>query len=98
MGSLSEEERPIIGQLANEIRGLIESEIKDFKEKISSHVSEEKIKAETIDITMPGRVPEIGRRHPLMHVKEELETLFMNMGYDVVDGPEIDTVENNLML
>lgn len=95
MGGLTEEERPEMGKLANEMRELIENGIKDFKEKVSSHVSEAKIKVETIDITMPGRNPEIGRRHPLMMVKEELETLFMNMGYDVVDGPEIDTVENN---
>ncbi len=95
MGSLSEEERPEIGKLANEMREMIESEIKQLKEKITSCASEEKVKQETLDITMPGKVAEIGRRHPLMKVKEELETLFMNMGYDVVEGPEIDTVENN---
>ncbi len=95
MGSLSEEERPEIGKLANEMRELIENEIKEFKEKVSSRACAEKVKKETLDITMPGKVPEIGRRHPLMKVKEELETLFMNMGYDVVEGPEIDTVENN---
>ncbi len=95
MGNLSEEERPEIGKIANEVRALIEEGIKEAKEKASSHISEAKIKAETIDITMPGRIPEIGRRHPLIQVKEELENLFMSMGYDVVDGPEIDTVENN---
>lgn len=95
MGSLSEEERPEIGKLANEMRELIENEIKEFKEKVSTHSCGEKLKKETLDITMPGKIYEIGRRHPLMKVKEELETLFMNMGYDVVDGPEIDTVENN---
>lgn len=95
MGNLSEEERPEIGKIANEVRALIEEGIKEAKEKASSHISEAKTKAETIDITMPGRIPEIGRRHPLIQVKEELENLFMSMGYDVVDGPEIDTVENN---
>lgn len=95
MGSLSEEERPEIGKIANEVRALIEDGIKEAKERASLHISESKIKTETVDITMPGRMPEIGRRHPLMQVKEELESLFISMGYDVVDGPEIDTVENN---
>ncbi len=95
MGSLSEEERPEIGKIANEVRDIIENGIKEAKEKTSATVSEVKIKKETIDITMPGRMPEMGRRHPLFQVKEELENLFLKMGYDVVDGPEIDTVENN---
>jgi phenylalanyl-tRNA synthetase alpha chain len=95
MGSLSEEERPEMGKLANEVRAIIENEIKAVKERIEAHGFEEKLKKEMLDITMPGRIPEIGRRHPLMQVKEELENLFMRMGYDVVDGPEIDSVENN---
>lgn len=95
MGSLSEEERPEIGKLANEVRAVIEDSIKEAKESILSKISETKAKAETLDITIPGRLPEIGRRHPLMQVKEELESLFMRMGYDIVDGPEIETVGNN---
>jgi phenylalanyl-tRNA synthetase alpha chain len=87
MGSLSEEERPEMGKLANEVRAIIENEIKAVKERIEAHGFEEKLKKEMLDITMPGRIPEIGRRHPLMQVKEELENLFMRMGYDVVDGP-----------
>lgn len=95
MGSLSEEERPEMGKLANEVRVIIENEIKEIKSKIDANVAEAKLKSETLDITMPGALPEIGRRHPLMQVKEELESLFMRMGYDVVDGPEIETVSNN---
>lgn len=95
MGSLSKEERPEMGKLANEVREVIEDEIKEVKIKVLSHAAEAKIKAETLDITIPGKEPEIGRRHPLMQVKEELESLFMRMGYDVVEGPEIDTVANN---
>jgi phenylalanyl-tRNA synthetase alpha chain len=95
MGSLSEEERPEMGKIANEVRSIIENGIKEAKEKASANDLKNKLKSETIDITMPGRIPKIGRRHPLMTVKEELENLFISMGYDVVDGPEIDTVENN---
>ena len=95
MGSLSEEERPEMGKLANEVRAIIEEEIKEIKGKTSHHATAAKVKSETLDITMPGRIPEIGRRHPLIQVKEELESVFMRMGYDVISGPEIETVANH---
>ncbi len=95
MGSLSEEERPEMGKLANEVRAIIEEGIKTIKDEISAKEQTRKVKSEILDITMPGRIPEIGRRHPLIQVKEELESVFMRMGYDVVSGPEIETIENN---
>ena len=95
MGSLSEEERPEMGKLANDVRAVIEEEILSMKETVHQRESESKLKTEILDITMPGRIPEIGRRHPLMRVKEELESVFMRMGYDVIGGPEIETVANN---
>lgn len=95
MGSLSEEERPEMGKLANEVRAIIEEEIKSIKDSIGAKEQHKKVKSETLDITMPGRIPEIGRRHPLIQVKEELESVFMRMGYDVIGGPEIETVGNN---
>ena len=95
MGSLSDEERPEMGKLANEVRAVIEDEIQSMKETIHQRESQSRLKTETLDITMPGRIPEIGRRHPLMRVKEELESVFMRMGYDVISGPEIETVGNN---
>jgi phenylalanyl-tRNA synthetase alpha chain len=95
MGSLPEEERPEAGKLANEVRALIEEAIQSAKEAVHERESEKRLKKETLDITMPGRYPEIGRRHPLMRVKEELESVFMRMGYDVIGGPEIETVANN---
>ena len=95
MGSLSEEERPEMGKLANEVRAIIEEAIQSMKETVHERESEKRLKTETLDITMPGRHPEIGRRHPLMRVKEELESVFMRMGYDVIGGPEIETVANN---
>lgn len=95
MGSLSAEERPAMGKLANEVRELIEQEIDSFKENLTAKMNETKIKDEEIDVTMPSVFREIGRRHPLMQTKEELETLFQEMGYDVVEGPEIETVQNN---
>lgn len=95
MGGLSPEERPIIGQLANKIRaeleGNIESASKDFKEK----ADELKLKAETIDITMPAEPANIGKLHPLNTVLNDLIDLFQSMGFDVVDGPEVETDHYN---
>lgn len=95
MGGLSEEERPEMGKLANEVRGVIEEEIKSIKDAVNAQEQQKKVKSEILDISMPGKMPEIGRRHPLIQVKEELESLFMRMGYDVISGPEIETVGNN---
>ena len=95
MGQLSEEERPLMGKLANDVRAEIENKIGEFKSVIEEKEKERKLKNEKIDVTMPSNYPEMGSRHPLMMVKEELETLFQNMGYDVIEGPEVDTVQNN---
>ena len=95
MGGLSPEERPIIGQLANKIRAELEENIesasKDFKEK----ADELKLKAETIDITMPAEPANIGKLHPLNTVLNDLIDLFQPMGFDVVDGPEVETDHYN---
>lgn len=95
MDGLSPEERPIIGQLANKIRaeleGNIESASKDFKEK----ADELKLKAETIDITMPAEPAVTGKLHPLNTVLNDLIDLFQSMGFDVVDGPEVETDHYN---
>lgn len=95
MGGLSPEERPIIGQLANKIRTELEENIesasKDFKEK----ADELKLKAETIDITMPAEPAVTGKLHPLNTVLNDLIDLFQSMGFDVVDGPEVETDHYN---
>lgn len=95
MGSLSEEERPVIGKLANEIRQKIEESISDIKRTMKEKEKAEKLRNEVVDVTMPSKYFEMGRRHPLMQTKEELENLFLHMGYDVIEGPEVDTVKNN---
>ncbi len=95
MGSLSEEERPIVGKIVNEVRETIENKIDELKTIVANKEKEDKLNNEKIDVTMPSNYHQIGRRHPLMQVKEELEELFLNMGYDVIEGPEVDTVENN---
>ena len=95
MGGLSSEERPIIGQLANDIRGDIEKELTSAKDKLKNEIKKVKLEKEKIDISIPGKENLIGHRHPLIATIEELENLFISMGFSVVYGPEIETVENN---
>ncbi|MCF6461626.1 phenylalanine--tRNA ligase subunit alpha [Clostridium sp. Cult3] len=95
MGKLSKEERPVIGQLANEIRGEIDEELSLAKERIKEELKAERIEREKIDISISKRKRNLGHRHPLVATIEELEDLFISMGFSVIEGPEIETVENN---
>ena len=91
MGSLSAEERPIIGQVANEVRAAIEEALTVKTEALKAKEQEEKLKAETLDITMPSKVSKAGSLHPLNTVLEDMINIFQSMGFDVVDGPEGET-------
>ncbi len=95
MGKLSPEERPVIGQVANEIRNEIEERIKSVRSKLQSEMKKANLEKEKIDITISTDKQRIGHRHPLLATISELEDLFTSMGFTVVDGPEIETVENN---
>jgi phenylalanyl-tRNA synthetase alpha chain len=95
MGKLPQEERPIIGQLANEIREDIEKELSIAKDRLKEEMKKEKIEKEKIDISISKKSRKIGHRHPLLSTIEELENLFISMGFSVIDGPEIETVEYN---
>lgn len=95
MGKLAAEERPIIGQIANEVRDEIEDVISTIKEKLKNEEKLAKMSKETIDITISSDKERLGHRHPLLATIEELEDLFISMGFSVVVGPEIETVENN---
>lgn len=90
MGKLSAEERPVIGQLANEVRQCIENDIARKKEQLKSLETERRLKKETLDVTLPGKKIEQGRRHPLNIVLDDLKEIFKGMGYSVVDGPEVE--------
>lgn len=91
MGNLSPEERPVVGALANEIRELIAEEISKKKEELEALALEQQLAAETIDVTLPGRPVKIGNRHPLTKIIEEIEDLFIGMGYEIAEGPEVET-------
>lgn len=90
MGKLSPEERPVMGQLANDVRQSLEEFIANKQKQLKSALMEMKLKQETIDVTMPGKTQAMGVRHPLNIVLDELKEIFRGMGYTVVDGPEVE--------
>ncbi|MDU2545630.1 MAG: phenylalanine--tRNA ligase subunit alpha [Finegoldia magna] len=98
MGKLSKEERPIMGQLANEVRSEIEELLSNKFEQLKQEQKKIKLKEEEIDVTANRGAREISHRHPLNETIIQLENLFQTMGFDIVDGPEIDTVENTFDL
>lgn len=90
MGKVSPEERPAIGQLANEVRSKIEEGLSVRIEELKSAARSQKLKSETLDVTMPGKIPAKGSFHPLQQVIEEMENVFIGMGYEIADGPEVE--------
>ena len=90
MGKLSPEERPVIGQLANEIRKDIEDTIANKSAEIKKAAQEKRLTEETLDVTMPGTLPQIGYKHPLSIVLDEIKDIFMGMGFDIAEGPEVE--------
>ncbi len=93
MGALSAEERPIIGSLVNVVRDELEKAISEKEEKFKAEEMEAKLAKEKIDITLPANKIKRGSKHPLNRIIEEVEDIFVGMGYDVVDGPELETDE-----
>jgi phenylalanyl-tRNA synthetase alpha chain len=90
MGALSAEERPVIGQVANEVRAAIEAVITAKQEEYRKAETANKLRAETIDVTLPGRPSPLGSVHPLNKVIQEIEDIFIGMGYQVAEGPEVE--------
>ncbi|NLX79034.1 MAG: phenylalanine--tRNA ligase subunit alpha [Clostridiales bacterium] len=95
MGSLSAEERPIMGQLANAVRAELEEKIESRKKELKEAEIEEKLVEESIDITMPGNRRRIGHKHPLSIVLDEVKDIFLGMGFKIATGPEIEWDEYN---
>lgn len=91
MGKLTAEERPVIGQFANKVREDIENAVSDRMNSLKAELNAKKMKDETLDVTLPGKTPEIGRLHPLTVVMNEVKEIFLGMGFEVVDGPEVET-------
>ncbi len=95
MKNLTAEERPIIGQTANEVRTAIEEKIDSAKNIFLQKAQEIKLKAETIDVTMPGRKKALGHLHPMTQVIDNIKNIFIGMGYEIAEGPEVETAHYN---
>ena len=98
MKDVSPEERPKVGQLVNETRAKIEGLLEESRQKLEEAVREEKMKAEVIDVTLPAKKSRIGHRHPNSIALEEVERIFIGMGYEVVEGPEVEYDRYNFEL
>ena len=90
MKDVSPEERPLVGQMVNETRAAIESILEETKQKLEAKAREEQLKREVIDVTLPAKKINAGHRHPNTIALEEVERIFIGMGYEVVEGPEVE--------
>ena len=95
MGSLSAEERPAMGQLANQLRSDIENAIEQRRTQLASALMEKKLMDETLDVTMPGEQVHLGHKHPMYNVLDQIKDIFIGMGFEIVDGPEVELAEYN---
>lgn len=90
MGKLSGEERPVIGKLANEVRTYIEEALEAKKTALQKAAKAAKLKLEKVDVGLPGRVPETGKRHPMNTVIDDMNEIFIGMGFSIAEGPEVE--------
>ena len=95
MGSLSAEERPVMGQLANTVRAEIEKALDERREELSKKLLELKLESETVDVTLPGKTAALGHKHPMYNVLDQIKDIFIGMGFEIVDGPEVELAEYN---
>ena len=90
MKDLSNEERPVIGKLANEVRAKIENVLEEVLTSIKNKEKNEKLNSEIIDISMPGKRENIGKKHPLELTLDHMKEIFISMGFTVEEGPEVE--------
>ncbi|MBQ5583430.1 MAG: phenylalanine--tRNA ligase subunit alpha, partial [Ruminiclostridium sp.] len=95
MGKLSAEERPVIGQMANDVRELITAELEARKAKIEEIALEARLKEEALDVTIPGTEKKLGHQHPMYIALEEIKEIFVGMGFTILDGPEVELAYYN---
>ena len=95
MKDVSPEERPKVGQMVNDARALIEGRLEEAKTALAQEAREEQLRKEVIDVTLPAKRQEEGHRHPNTIALEEVERIFIGMGYEVVEGPEVEYDEYN---
>lgn len=95
MGGLSPEERPVIGSLVNEVRAEIENLIEEREKEFKTAEIKRKLEHEKIDVTMPGKKINLGSVHPITQIIKDMEEIFIGMGYEIADGPEVELAEYN---
>ena len=95
MGGLSAAERPAMGQMANDVRARLEEAIEAQSKALSKKALEAQLRLETLDVTIPGKKPVQGHKHPMYSVLDEMKEIFLNMGFEIMDGPEIEQADYN---
>ena len=95
MGALSPEERPQMGQLANQLRSELESTIEARRAALNEARLEMKLLQETVDVTLPGKASRMGHKHPMYNVLDQIKEIFIGMGFELVDGPEVELSDYN---
>jgi phenylalanyl-tRNA synthetase alpha chain len=95
MGKLSPEERPVVGKLGNEVRATVEAAIAGRKDQLAAAALEERIAADAIDVTLPSRRLSVGTQHVISQVVDEITDIFVGLGYEVMDGPFVETTYYN---
>ena len=95
MGKLTAEERPVMGALANAVRAEIEAKLEERKTAANAAALEAKLASEAIDVTIPGTAVTVGRQHPMNQVLQQIKEMFVGMGYQIIEGPEVELADYN---
>lgn len=95
MGQLSAEERPAMGQLANQLRSELEARLDERTSDLAEKVLEYKMRAEAVDVTVPGTLVPLGHKHPMYNVLDQIKDIFIGMGFEILDGPEVEYSDYN---
>ena len=95
MGKLSAEERPAMGQLANRLRAEIEGALEQRRAELGRALLEQKLEDEALDVTLPGERTRLGHKHPMYNVLDQIKDIFIGMGFEIVDGPEVELADYN---
>ena len=95
MGKLDPAERPAMGQLANQVRAEVENAIAQRRAEVAQMLLQARLEAETVDVTLPGAEQQIGHEHPMYNVLDQIKDIFIGMGFEILEGPEVELSEYN---
>ena len=95
MGKLTADERPVMGQMANEVRAALEETLEKRRKVLAERALELRLAAETLDVTVPGEVHNLGHRHPMYIVLDEIKSIFIGMGFDILEDREVELADYN---